>query len=65
MDSFKVQAVNMPQHRGIRSMFSEIFLQRNLPMIGEFPRTAAIDEVVVVVSTAFDHGTSANVKSRI
>lgn len=63
MDSFKVQAVNMPQTSGhVKYVFGDIAAAGTYTYDWRVPKDALVDEVVVVVSEAFDHGGAATVK---
>lgn len=63
MDSFKVQAVNMPQTSGHKKyVFGDISAAGTYTYDWRVPKDTIIDEVIVVVSTAFDHGGAATVK---
>ena len=63
MDSFKVQAVNMPQTSSHKKyVFGDISAAGTYTYDWKVPVGTIIDEVVVVVSTAFDHGGAATVK---
>ena len=63
MDSYKVQAVNMTQTSGHKKyVFGDISAASTYTYDWKVPNGTIIDEVIVVVSTAFDHGGAATIK---